>query len=620
MVPSRPAYWEIEPIWLFYALAAVAVLVFGAGVARRVVGWRRGRAQLVLPPVGRGLEAVLRDGLLGARLFRGDVSAGLMHLALMWGFIGLFIGTVTVAVDHYLVGFLTGRVYIGFSIAMEVCGLLLLIGVLWALVRRVVQRVPRLSCTADDFVVPIWLLALGLSGFGLEGARLVAQEPAWASYSFVGHAMAGAWPEGERALTAYRALWWGHAVASLGLVAYLPWSKLMHALLAPATLFARDAIRTATSGDEEVVRFGRHQLLHGDACVRCGRCDDVCPSTGAGEPLSPRACVQASRRAVTTAATLVAQSWYCTTCGACAWACPLSITPIDTIAQARRGLIEDGAHVPPQLAETLERLHKYDNPWVAKKGQKGAWQDRSANPAQAELLYFVGCTTALDTRAQGIARALTAVLDRCGLAFTTLGKKEPCCGDIARRVGELGLFEEHRDKTEKLFDAHGVVELVTSSPHCWDTLAHAYPGERRAAHYTQLLARLLEDGRLTFAGKLDSRVTFHDPCYLGRHNGVVDEPRRVIRATGAELVEMEPHGEASLCCGGGGGRMWQELPEQGQLAQRRIRQAVATGAEILITACPLCLIMLEDARKTSGLEDRIEVRDLTELVGRALEV
>lgn len=607
---------------MFYVFAAAATLIFSVGLARLIRGWRRGEGRLALPSLGRGLATVARDGLLGARIFRGDPAAGLMHLALMWGFIGLFIGTVTVAVDHYLISFLAGRVYVTFSIAMEVCGLLLLLGVLWALIRRTLQRVPRLTRTTADLLLPLWLLVLGLSGFALEGARLSAQQPPWASYSFVGLAIAPIWPAGDDAVTAYRALWWGHALASLGLVAYLPWSKLLHALLAPATLFTRRAEPLASTAEETAPGFGLHQLLFGDACVRCGRCDEVCPSAGASEPLSPRACVQSSRRGIPTDPTIAAQCWYCTTCGACTQACPLAIRPMETIAQARRALIEDGSDLPAQLTGTLERLHKYDNPWLAKKGKKSAWQgdEVRAGPGEAGLLYFVGCTTAIDTRAQGMARSLTSVLDRCGVSFATLGKKEPCCGDIARRAGELGLFEEQRDKTGKLLDKHGVVDLVTSSPHCWDTLEESRSGGLRPTHYTQLLAGLLAEGRLTFPRELTQRVTFHDPCYLARHRGVVDEPRRLIRATGVELVEMEQHGEESLCCGGGGGRMWQELPRQGELAQRRIRQAAATSAEVLITACPLCLIMLEDARKTSGLEDRIAVEDLGELVARATEV
>lgn len=625
MTPSRPAYWEIEPTWLFYLFAGIAVIIFAIGLARRIAGWRRGAGSFAIPPVGRSLVALLRDGLLGARLFRADVTGAVMHLAIMWGFLGLFAGTLIVALDHYLIGFLTGGVYVVFSVAMELCGLILLAGISWALARRYLQRLPRLTRGLSDLAAPSWLLVIGASGFALEGARLAAQQPAWAGYSFAGLALTGIWPTGEAAIVPYRVLWWGHALASLGFVAYLPWSKMLHTLLAPMALSVPAALVDESIAAEGPTRLTWRHLLFGDACVACGRCVEVCPSAAAAEPLSPRECVQAVRRANAKDGTLAAQAWYCTTCGACSWACPISIQPVEIIARARRALIEEGGEVPVQLAETLERLYKYQNPWLPKKGQKSAWQgtdairDLNETREEAELLYFVGCTTALDTRAQGIARAISAVLANCAVPFGTLGKKEPCCGDIARRTGEAGLFEEQHDELQKRLAKVGVTDLVTSSPHCWDTLAHAHQGGTRASHYSQLLARLITEGRLTFIEGRSRRVTFHDPCYLARHNGVIAAPRLVLGATGAELVEMEQHGAASLCCGGGGGRMWQELPGQGELAQRRIRQAVATGAEVLVTACPLCLIMLEDARKTSGFEDRLTIVDLAELVASTME-
>ncbi len=640
MSPHRPAYWEIEPVWLFYVFAALAVGLFVVGMARRVRRWRQGGGtpELVMPPVGVILTTWLRDGLFGARLFRGDRAGGAMHLTIAWGFVGLFIGTLVVAADHYLIGFLSGDLYLGFSVVMEVCGLALLVGIAWALIRRYLQRVPRLTRRGADGVLPAWLLVIGTSGFLLEGARLAAQRPQWGDFSFTGAALIELWPAGEMGVTAYRVLWWGHALVSLGLIAYLPWSKLLHAVLAPATLVLTPRPVVATDTDTDTVTgtgtaadtdpttatpLTWRELLFGDACVLCGRCDAVCPSHQSSEPLSPRDCVRSVRHASAANPTLAAQGWYCTTCGACAWACPLAIQPIEIIARSRATLVEAGQEVPAQLAETLERLYKYQNPWLSKKGQKAAWQTEEQIPdltkkGTAELLYFVGCTTALDTRAQGVARALVGILSACEVDLGTLGKKEPCCGDIARRTGEAGLFDVQRNETQALLAKHSVHELVTTSPHCWDTIAHAHHGATRAWHYTQLLARLLEDGRLELNQRTERRVTFHDPCYLARHNGVVDEPRRLIRATGATLVEMAQHGVESLCCGGGGGRMWQELPHQRDLAQRRLRQAEATGAGAVITACPWCLIMLEDARKTSGLEDRLEIIDLAELIAAAV--
>jgi Fe-S oxidoreductase len=206
------------------------------------------------------------------------------------------------------------------------------------------------------------------------------------------------------------------------------------------------------------------------------------------------------------------------------------------------------------------------------------------------------------------------------VSFGTLGQKEGCCGDIARRVGEEGLFEEQADKTAGIFRKYGVSEVVTSSPHCFNLFKHEYPaGAVRFRHYTQLLDELLGQGRLAPLAPLDAVVTYHDPCYLGRYNHVYDAPRRLLRAIpGVRLVEMAHHGPDSLCCGGGGGRMWQELEGEKKLSEVRAREAAETGAQILVTACPYCLIMLEDALKTAGLEGRLAIMDLNEVLGRSL--
>jgi Fe-S oxidoreductase/nitrate reductase gamma subunit len=658
MTPLRPPFWGIEQVWLFYLLATLALAVCGLGVWEKVTLWLSGRRAAGSASERRGLTGALADGLLGRRIWRGDPAAGLMHLMILWGFLGLLAGTTAVAVDHYLVSFLHGRLYLVFSAGLELCGLLLVIGLLWALVRRYLQMVPRLERRATDLLPPLWILAVAGSGFLVEAARLAATAPLWAGWSFAGAWLGGLFSGPQAAAQAFPFIWWLHALLSLGFIAWLPWSKLAHALAAPLSLYLQEQPLAALAGEADAESPGpalRH-LLHPDACTRCGRCVEVCPSALAGEPFSPRDLVQQARRSFRLEHSPLfrlpwlanrrqalleqmqqqdrEQAWYCTTCRACLETCPVQAAPLELVRHTRSGLVEEGSTVPPQLIDTLERLYKYQNPWLAKKGQKAVWAEGLdlpdlAKKDRADWLYFVGCTTSLDTRAQGLASSLSAVLGAAGVSFGTLGKKEPCCGDIARRLGEQGLFEEQRDKTLALLQKKGLNRLVCSSPHCWDTFKKVYPqqwqdeAEAPAAfqplHYSQLLARLLDEGKLRFEQELPLKATYHDPCYLARHNGVTGEPRRLLRAVpGLELVEMEAHGKDALCCGGGGGRMWQELPEQANLGQRRLEQAAATGAQVLVTACPLCLIMLEDARKTGGFEERLQIMDLSELAALAL--
>jgi len=247
--------------------------------------------------------------------------------------------------------------------------------------------------------------------------------------------------------------------------------------------------------------------------------------------------------------------------------------------------------------------------------------DLTKRGAEADLCYFVGCTTSFDDTAQVIARSFSKILQTAGVSFGILGKKEPCCGDIARRVGELGLFEEQTEGCLDLFDKYDITDLATSSPHCFHTFKNEYPeAPFRARHYTLVLRDLLANGRLRFKKGVEATVTYHDPCYLGRHNQIFDEPREIIHSIpGLRMVEMAHHRADSLCCGGGGGRMWQDLNGEVKMSEVRLREAEATGAEILITACPLCLIMLEDARKVVGLKEPFRVMDLNEVVLERLE-
>ncbi|MFH1081931.1 MAG: (Fe-S)-binding protein, partial [Pseudomonadota bacterium] len=319
--------------------------------------------------------------------------------------------------------------------------------------------------------------------------------------------------------------------------------------------------------------------------------------------------------------------WYCTTCRACLEVCPVYGAAFEVVTKKRVLAVEEGTQVPTLLNQTLEKLFKYNNPWESSKKKRGAWADGleladlTKRGAEADLCYFVGCTTSFDDTAQIIARSFSRILQIADVNFGILGKKEPCCGDIARRVGELGLFEEQKEGCEELFDKYDISEVVTSSPHCFHTFKNEYrEAPFSARHYTLVLRELMAQGKLQFKKKVEATVTYHDPCYLGRHNRIFDEPREIIRAIpGLRLVEMTHHRVDSLCCGGGGGRMWQDLDGEVKMSEVRVREAEATGAEILITACPLCLIMLEDARKAAGLKEPFRVMDLNELVLQTLD-
>jgi Fe-S oxidoreductase/nitrate reductase gamma subunit len=676
MTPERELFWRIGAGWLFYLLAFVAMGLLAVGVAAHVRVW------LKSAPKGKvffsvdALKRTISDVVLGLRVLKGEVPAGIMHALIFWGFVILTIGTTILVFHEHLVSFIAGKIHLVFEISMEIGGLILLAGILWALVRRYLQRVSRLERRLEDAVVPLWLLIVVCSGFVLEGVRLAVQKPAWAQWSFVGAWAAGFVSPGTAEAT-YPYLWWGHALLSLGFIAVIPYTKLFHVLGAPATYYlhhsadvttapalpaqeveevpsetddgAQETDEAAPSAEDGSLDFLDMPLKLGDvvfydSCMRCGRCVQACPSAGAGEAFAPRDFIQATIRELWQEHSPVGDvrfltkdqpidpkaPWNCTTCAACLEVCPVYGAAFESVLRKRGLLIQEGTGVPDLMNQTLERLFNYENPWVSSKREKAVWTKGLDIPAlpkggkEGQLCYFVGCTTAIDARAQAIAKSFSSILKQAGVSFGILGEKEPCCGDIARVAGEVGLFEEKKMNCIDLFGQYDIKDVVTSSPHCFHAFLNEYPAEKgfEVRHYSLFLRELVGDSRLKFKKNGKLRVTYHDPCYLGRHNRIFEEPREVIRSIpGTSLIEMEHHGPDSLCCGAGGGRMWQgkELDGKARMSEIRVKEAHATGAEVLITACPLCLIMLEDALKTLGFEKEMKVMDLNEVVLQSLE-
>lgn len=644
-IPGRETFFGVELVWLFYVLALVAAVSFFTGLFARLKAWRAG-----MPTAGAwSWRGLLKDGLLMARLWRVDKAAGLLHSALLWSFLLLFLGTVLWGLHEYTYPYLKGSPYLVFSFVLDMAGLFYLAGVVGLGLRRLILGRGRLPGGLEDWAALALLLAVGVTGYLYEAARLQATWPAWAWASPVGAWLARPFI-GLIAAPVINALWWAHALCALGLIAWLPWMKLFHALATPLNLATAEgrAEPSAEMAEEAEQPYTLLQLISTDACARCNRCELKCPSFAAGEGLSPRDFVRQVRLQVRATYPLTAKAgdheqaglittdpFLCTTCGACQEVCPAGVRPLELLRGRRSALVEEGQAVPGDVIEALESLSKYANPWSSPKKKRGAWAkgldlaDLSQGD-EADWLLFAGCTTSIDQRAQSMAQAMASLMTQAKLSTGVLGRKEPCCGDIARRLGELGLFEMLMEDTVGEVNSAEAGGMVVMSPHCAYTMNVDYPAlapgmgleegwERRPLHYSQLLDQMIGDGSLAVAGRLSGTVTFHDPCYLGRHRGIFDAPRRVLTALGLDIAEMENHHADSLCCGAGGGRMWYAEVEGADthISALRVAQAAATGASRLVTACPLCLIMLTDAVKTAGLEDRLQVVDLAELAAEA---
>ncbi len=663
--PVRETLFNI-PAWgpaLMYLSALVSLFVFGYGLWRRIRLWRRGRPELRFDRPWERLKGVFTYGLAQARMPRRPFP-GIYHILIYVGFVLLFIGTLLVALDYdFRLGFLRGSFYLGYEVVLDLAGLGLLVGLWAALYRRYTRMSPTLENKPGDLFLLYLLLALGLTGFVLEGARIAATWRPWSVWSPVGYgtalALKGLGIEGEAARALHQATWWVHMLLAMGMIAVLPYTKLFHIFLAFANIYFRDlgpkgAIAPVENieeileqeepalGARTVWDFTWKQLLDLDVCTHCGRCLEVCPAAAAGKPLSPMRSfvlnlqeVMTADAAAGTATPLVGpegpvtpdELWSCTTCRACMTECPVLIEHVPRAIEMRRALVMEG-EVSRDISVTLQNIERNGNPWGLPANQRTAWAEGldvpiMAEKGEAEVLYWVGCAGAYDSRNQKIARAFVKILKAAGVDFAILGEEETCTGDSARRLGEEYLFQIMAQTNIETLQQYRFQRIVTLCPHCFNTLKNEYPqfgGNFEVVHHTQFIQELLDSGRLQLKRPLPQRVTFHDSCYLGRYNDIYEAPRQILTAVpGLELVEMERSRDRAMCCGAGGGGMWNEVKVGGHISHVRIEQAMEVQPEVVASSCPFCMVMFDDARKTLGLEEKLETLDLAEIVAAALE-
>lgn len=359
-------------------------------------------------------------------------------------------------------------------------------------------------------------------------------------------------------------------------------------------------------------------------CYQCGVCTASCPwgQVREGKPLSVRSLL---RRAQLGVPDDHEEIWLCTACAQCESLCPRGV-PVAEVFQSLRGMAWEERRIPKGLPSVLWSIHWNNNPWSQPPSHRSRWakglEVPRFDPNEHEVLYYVGCTAAYDRRAQKVARALVNLFRAAGVRFGTLGDEEPCCGDAAKSLGYAPYFEEIVQNAAQVFAQNGVNRLVTTSPHCYDTFrnyAPRYRADFEAEHYTQFIDRCLSEGRLRFSREVPLRVVFHDPCFLGRRNGEYEAPRRILDAIpGLQRVEMARSRQDALCCGGGGGRMWMETSAGERFAYLRVQDALATGAQVLATACPFCIACFEESVKAVGAGN-LRVMDVAELAAMAIE-
>ena len=455
-----------------------------------------------------------------------------------------------------------------------------------------------------------------------------------------------------------------------GFMVFVSYSKHLHIFLAPINVGTSRRPRALGALDktpdmdmenvtEETVfgvgkieDFTWKQMLDFATCTECGRCQSVCPAWTTGKPLSPKLVMMALRdnmfasadrllgkgdeapEAETLVGTVIDPDvlWSCTTCGSCVEQCPVDIEHVDAIVDMRRYEVLMESRFPAEAGLLLRNLENQGDPWGLGGSKRTEWTDNldfdvpvvtGTIPDDVEYLYWVGCAGALDDRGKKQAEGTARMLKRAGVSFAILGSQESCSGDPARRFGNEYLFQEMAKANIETLNSVGIKKIVASCPHCFNTIKNEYPdlgGNYEVIHHAELLAHLVKTGKLSPGGGYRGKVTYHDPCYLGRHNRVYDEPREVLDAIpGVETVEMHRCKGTGFCCGAGGARMWMEENIGKRVNMERTEEALGTGADIISTACPFCMIMLDDAVQANGKGDEVKVMDITGVIERSLQ-
>jgi len=636
--PTATAILGIPGWVLLWVLAAVSIAVFSRRVIRYVRTLRRARPENRVDRIGERIGMFVKNVLGQRRLFE-EGAIGLPHLLIFWAFVFYATGFAW----NLLKGLLPPLPIpypdeVGpMALAQEVFGALALLSLLVAAIRRYVFTPQRLERSRDATLILsliTMLLVTFLAGQGLR-ARLEPHANAW---SPLGGLLAGLFTglEPRHAERMWLAMWWLHMITVLGFLAYLPYSKHLHLLASPfGVLFGAlkpGGIPAASSGALRLEEFTWRQMLNGLTCAECGRCDRACPAFNSGTPLSPKMVMHHVKELVraggngdfTGVAVKAEEIWSCTACYSCMQRCPVFNEHISVIVEMRRWLVAQGA-VDKRLQGSLMNLQRYGNSFGQSDRARAKWTQglpfkvKDARKEPVEYLWFVGDYASYDPRLQPVTRATATVLQQAGVDFGILYDGERNAGNDVRRVGEEGLFEMLRDKNLQAFGKAQFQKVMTTDPHSLHALKNEYDG-LSVLHYTELLDELLRAGKLKPERKLDMTVTYHDPCYLGRVNGIYDAPRRVLAALGVKVVEMPRHHSKSYCCGAGGGRVWMEdAPGVTERAsESRVREAAGlSDVTTLVAACPKDSVMFQDAVKTAGLEGKLAIKDLMELVEEA---
>ena len=662
---------------VLFALVLVGALALFAQNARRLTGYLRfGRKADRFQRITRRIGLVLSIAFGQKKLLR-EPFAGVLHFLIFWGFVILLAAVVESIGQGIAGGFslsFLGPLYMPLLALEELIGLLVVVAVVVSLVRRLVAPPARLRVSGhakwDAVFILVLILSVMVTMFGQNASCIAAGHAeegrffsAWLASFYAGSApgLPGLW---------YHVFFWGHMLCVLGFLNYLPYSKHLHVLTSiPNVYFAdldpKGALVPINLADESLTKYGASdvedftwkQLLDGYTCTECGRCTSVCPAYATGKLLNPKKIIVDLRARTMEKAPLLAaglapgsgieevegvlghqllgnfiteqELWACTTCMACVQECPVMIEHVDAIVDMRRALVLNESRFPDELKTTFSNLERNFTPWGFGHATRADWAEgldipRMADVGRADVLFWVGCAGAYDARYRNVSRAFASILKAARVNFAILGTEEKCNGDAPRRMGNEYLAQTLMTDNIATLNRYGVKKIVVTCPHCLQSLGKEYRqfgGEYQVEHHSSFIWRLIGEGRIRLTSAQKAKITFHDPCYLGRYHDEYDAPRGVINGIeGAHLAEMRRSKDRSFCCGAGGGRMWMEEKEGTRVNIERTEEALSLRPDVIATGCPFCMTMLTDGVKEKDASGSVRVKDIAELVLEAMGV
>jgi len=657
--PAELHYLGVTGQELLWLLTLISFAVFGGRVARHIKVLSRARGEKRWDHIGKRMGLVVKNVLGQQRLFDEPVI-GAAHFVIFWAFIfyattffwsllrGLAPGLPIPYPDEVL----------WVTSAVQVMGVLGIVALCVAAARRYLFTPVSLELSRDAAIILILIgivLVSSLAGARFRDLASGGGQSSSTVGGFLAAAFASIGVSPGNAPTFYVRCWWIHIITVLGFLAYLPYSKHLHLLASPFSVFFASLepgkMPLPSEGASRFEEFTWREILSGFACAECGRCDRVCPSFTSGYPLSPKQLIHHVKELALAAeghmedmrpmpdespgnartflgdVVHANEIWACTTCGSCMERCPVFNEHIPLVVEMRRKLVSEG-DVQPRVQEAFTSLARYGNSFGLSPRQRAKWTQglelklKDARKEPVEYLWFVGDYAAYDPRVQPVTRSLARVLQQSNLDFGILYENEQNSGNDVRRVGEEGLFETLAQKNRESMGKAHFESIVTTDPHSYHALKHEYGlkngnGGVHVVHHTELLDELIRTGKLQLRKQVNLTATYHDPCYLGRYNGVYDSPRRVLRALGVNLVEMPRNRSQAYCCGAGGGRIWMDdvAGIKERPAESRLREAAKLrGVDTIFVSCPKDLVMFQDALKTTGLEGKLSVKDIAEVI------